>query len=199
MIDKQIESVFKTEGKIDTNSPELQKYHKWKNKTFEHLLRIVHFNCFCIAGLSKQNQDIYWITDDDDIVANASKLIELTDIFGHVLSSYVSHNLRHIRFGSTGITDDGSRKIEDFCAIPDLAAGALSELLSIYKKDGVGISNDLIVPIPKVISGKSLKILNWLSTQPQNLKRLTCMIEPIESSTTTKITWLKIIGTNNFG
>lgn len=199
VIDKRIESMFLKEGKLNTNSTELEKYNKWKNKTFEHLLRIVHLNCLIISGLSKEDQDVYWITDDDDIVANVSKLTDLTNIFGIILSNYLSHNLRHIRCGSAAATDDGSRTIEDFCAIPDLVAGALTEVLSKYKQQGIWISKDLIVPKPKSVSNKSTKIMNWLSDKQYSLKKLVCMIEPEENTTPLKSTWLKFIGTNDCG
>lgn len=195
-IDKKIESLFRKKDKINTDDPELNKYRDWKSKIFENLLRIVHFNSFLIAGLSKENQDVYWISDDDNINANVGKLTELTNIFANILSHYLSHNLRNLRCGSTGICDDGSKNIEDFCAIPDLVAGAISEMLSTYYKKGIPINSKYIVPPPQSISSKAKMIFNWLSEKNCNLKKLTFSIKAIKDSTELEITLLKFIGSN---
>ena len=196
-IDKKIESLFRKEGKLYTDDPELSKNKDWKSKTFENLLRIVHLNSLFVAGLSKENQDVYWISDDDNINANVEKLKELTNIFGNILSHYLSHDLRNIRCGSTGICDDGSKNIEDFCAIPDLVAGALSEMLSTYHRKGISLSSKLVVPPSESMSNKSKKIFNWLSDRSYSLKKLTYSISAIKDSTELEISLLKFIGSNS--
>ena len=72
---------------------------------------------------------MFWFSDEDEIAANPQRLTLLTKLWANVISNYTVHSLRHLKCGTTG-SDDGSNEIEDFAAIPDLVAGALSDLLT---------------------------------------------------------------------
>jgi hypothetical protein len=177
LIDKGIDSLFQKHGKIRMSEPELRLYQHWHGHTFERLLRAVHLVSFFLAGLSRQDQDVLWITDEDDIAANPDRLGELTQILADVSSHYLGHNMRHLRCGTTS-SDDGSRSIEDLTSIPDLVAGALTEVLSGYRNEGITISG-LIVSPPESLSEKTVKIMDWFSTDSQPLKRLVFAIERV--------------------
>ena len=193
LVDKRI-STLVGDNQVDLDNNLVQVFGVWKKAVLETLLKIMHFNCLMISGLSRENQDIYWVTDNDDFTSNDVLLNFSTNIFAHFINHYLSHNLRHIRFGPLKYTDDGSRKLEDFCAIPDLVSGTLSEICTGYNKLGVKFHERLIIPRLESISTKSKRIMNWLSDDKQNLKRLTCMISSIENSNRLNITWLKFIG-----
>ena len=45
----------------------------WNAKSLENMFRIVHFISIIIAGLAKPNQNIYWISDEDEILANPTR------------------------------------------------------------------------------------------------------------------------------
>src|SRR5690606_15885909 len=80
-----------------------------------------------IAGLSRERQNVLWISDQDAIAANLDRHKQATNAIASVLSGYLPHPLGHIRIG-TAQSDDGSKAIEDLLAIPDIAAGAWSEV-----------------------------------------------------------------------
>src|ERR1039457_1632510 len=112
-----------------------------------------------IAGLSQKNQDVFWFSDEDEIAANPQRLTLLTKMWANVISNYPVHSLRHLKCGTTR-SDDGSNEIEDFAAIPDLVAGALSDLLtSIAGQFRLG----LIVPFRLDSKAKATMIGQWLS------------------------------------
>ena len=82
LIHKSIESLFTDSGYIDLNNPEFHDYRHWKIRSFEKMLRVVHFVSFFLSGLSRPGQDVLWITDQDEIAANDNRLRELTKLFG---------------------------------------------------------------------------------------------------------------------
>lgn len=85
-------------------------------------------------------------------------------------------NLRHLRCG-TSRCDNGSNQIEDFLAIPDLIAGAISEQLNLKRHDPDELKSVFWLHRPDY-SEKSKKITWWFSDSRKPLKRLLCTIEP---------------------
>jgi hypothetical protein len=139
---------------------------------FEKTLRIIHFVSFFSAGISSEGQDVLWFTDEDAIVANPERLELFTNIWGNVVSHYLRHNLRHLRCGTTK-SDDGSNSIEDLAAIPDLAAGALCDLMP----EIVTLSRSgIIAPLLRPSKQKASVIGRWLSDGDQPLKRLNLVL-----------------------
>jgi len=42
----------------------------WSPRVFERLIRVLHFGSFLVAGLYRPGQDLHWIMDEDEIIAN---------------------------------------------------------------------------------------------------------------------------------
>jgi hypothetical protein len=160
------------------------------------MLRVVHLVGFFIAGLSRTGQDVLWITDEDEIAANDDRLRELTKLFGNISSHYIPHNMGHFRCGTTR-SDDASRQLEDLASIPDLIAGALSEVVVTLNQQGIMPSNSLFVFGPQNIKAKTAEIMNWFSTDLEPLKRLVYMIEPVENSSALSIKRMRFHGSND--
>ena len=155
--------------------------------TFEKLLRIVHLNSFFLAGLIGEHQNLFWFTDQDAIAANEDRLGILTDIFSIVFSNYLRKNenelkfpLGHFRCGTTA-SDNGTLQIEDLAAVPDLVAGAVTDVFSRHESDGTSPRSKLLVPPPTDIPIKTQRIMNWLSDSRPRFKRYVYAIEPAES------------------
>ena len=190
---KSIESLFKVSGRIESTDPEIASLAHWKPHVVEKLLRIIHFLGLFLAGLSREGQDVLWITDEDEIAANVQKHRELTDAFGMISSHYLQHNLRHVRVATTA-SDTGKRDVEDFVAIADLAAGALCDVMSAYFQEGVLPTPNLTLPAPAKLDKKALNLLYWFSDRGQPLKRLVLCIEPVEGSTKLRMKHLTFEG-----
>jgi hypothetical protein len=79
-------------------------------------------------------------------------------------------------------------------SIPDLVAGALAELLTSQRAEGLVPSSSFIVPPPKRLSKKVTEIMNWFSLSHQPLKRLVFTIEPVTGSTMLHLKRLKFHG-----
>ncbi len=139
-----------------------------------------------LAGLSAPAQDLLWFSDEDDFVADHSRIRAATNVIGRVGSHFLAHSLGHLRFGTTKC-DDGSRSIEDLGALPDLAAGALTEVLS----DANGISC-ILQETPHTSSIKARYILSWLGDTVPALKKVTCVLSPGDQPHTLKSQWIRL-------
>lgn len=147
----------------------------WKSQ--EHLLRILHFSSFITSGLTSPGQDLYWFTDEDSCVSNERQHYAFVNAFGNVSSHYLSHNLGHLRVGTTK-SDTGKRDVEDLVAIADLTAGTLCEVLNTYCRENKKLSVGLITKPPQV-KDKAEKIMAWLAGDSFPLKRLSIAVERI--------------------
>jgi len=176
LIDKRINSLFLPDTGTEERDSLTPLLVNWKPKVRERFLRVAHFGFLLVTGLSAKGQDFLWITDEDDIVANTSRLKEATKALAHISSHYLRHGLGHLRFGTTKC-DDGSLALEDLAAIPDLVAGALGEMAAAQEIPG----GDIFVPIEAGISIKSREILGWLAESTHTLKRIVMGIDLLQN------------------
>jgi hypothetical protein len=184
LVDKRIGSLFSKHPRFDFS--ELPEYENYGAHVFERLLRVVHFLSLLIGGLSSEKQNIYWFTDADDIAANHNRVRVLVDIFARVSGHYISHNLGHFRCGTAEDCDNGSRQVEDLCAIADLAAGAAASLVNGYRDTNTMPASELIVPAPATLAPKAAFIGKWLSLDSK-LKRLVLALERDGESTAIRV------------
>ncbi len=142
-IHSSIDTLFAGTNPLDLNNPSFAKYSHWNKRSLEKLFRVIHFISIFLAGMSRTGQNVLWLTDDDSIAPNVGGLTELTELFSYVASEYLDYNLGHLRVGIPSISDTPDRLLEDLIAIPDLIAGAVSEILILQGSD-----KELIINIP---------------------------------------------------
>ncbi|HEX6441626.1 MAG TPA: hypothetical protein VF007_05515 [Stellaceae bacterium] len=147
---------------------------KWNIHAFESMARKAHFFALCVAQWSRPRSDITWITDEDEFVANDARLDDAQKFAARLMSLYTDHPLGVFAMNSTAI-DTHDRGFEDFVAIPDLAAGMLSEVCSKLSKtkNWHGLDDPYI--LEEKISYKAEFILNWFSFAASRLRR-TCIV-----------------------
>jgi hypothetical protein len=98
-----------------------------------------------------------------------------------------------LRCGTTEC-DDGSRFIEDFVSVPDLVAGALTDVLntnSDLQRDPTVIGR---VRSLENLSLKTRMILAWFKDRSQPLKRLVCVFDPSTRGSSIRTSWLQFYG-----
>jgi hypothetical protein len=174
----------------DTVPPDLRH---WKPKVFSSALHIAHFLSILVAGVSSPGQNVFWITDEDDIAANARLLADLTDVVMNISRMYLRHGMGYVKCGTTAI-DGPSRQVEDFAAIPDLVVGCLSETLARNEICDVPISTEVMFPIRIKGIPKSKRILRWYTDMAIHpLKRLMCVIHPTEDEGQHSAFWPQLI------
>lgn len=153
-VDKRLGSLFAERPRL--RNPE---FPRWQAATLDKALVLIHLASLLLAGFSADGQDVLWISDEDDFVADDQRLADFVKAFAWVSSHYLPHRLRHLRIGTTR-SDTGRRDVEDLVAIPDLVAGAWGGLLQAYRAEGTGLSR-VIAPAPRRLPVKANEVLTW--------------------------------------
>jgi len=109
--------------------------HWLERQTFEKLFRVAQFVGFLVAGLSRVGQNIWWLTDEDEIVANEQRLQAAMKFLAGASTRFVTHCLGSLRC-MTDACDGGTGFAKDLTSIPDLVAGALAEAWNKSAHDG---------------------------------------------------------------
>jgi hypothetical protein len=153
----------------------------WNAKALDHLIRLVHFICLLIAGLSQPNQNVYWISDEGSFFANTPRCQDVTRLASYFTSYYVKHQLGELGIGTTQIDEDDMR-LEDLTAVPDLVAGAVADLATrIATTYGGRIPFDLAFSLPNKLPHKVRVLADWLADDTQRLKRPTVIFDLAET------------------
>jgi hypothetical protein len=161
----------------------------WKAGVHEHLLRVVHLSALCVSLVSQPDQNLLWISDQDEIVSNDNQITRLTHLFAQVWGNITSHALGHLQLGSTR-SDDGTLALEDLAAIPDLGAGAACEAISGMRRQGCFPVRGLYNRLPIGLSAKTDYILRWLAVRDRPLRRVMVVVDPAETGTASTVTRL---------
>ena len=187
-VPRQVNSLF--QESVDASSTDRALLSRWKPRVQEKLLRILHFSSFILSGLSAPKQDVLWVIDEDDVAANVEQFTRLTELLGQISSTCLMHDMGHLRCGTTRL-DDGTIALEDLAAIPDLAAGAFSEIGTQMVAQGSHLARGIATPLPKNLSWKSRVLATWLASNHGQLRRLTYLIRADNLSPGIGVTALK--------
>jgi hypothetical protein len=191
LVDKQVSTLFGDGLPLRKDDPRLSEFDGWSPHVVEKFLRIAHLLSFFLAGLSAPGQDVFWISDQDEIVANSVRLHRCVELFCRVASHYLPHSLGNFRLSTTQ-SDTGSRDLEDFAAIPDLVCGALCDAVSAMKSAGHLPMSEIIRPLGVSLPLKATSILNWLSDDRQPLRRLIYVIDEVPGVKRLRATCLRL-------
>lgn len=176
-IKKSIRELCIRKSEVDLACQNFGLVGNWKFKALESTIRVAHLIGLLIGGLSRPKQDIYWISDEDDLFANLQRASDLQKILGKFSGHYVKHELGYLGLGTT-IIDEGDRIEEDLAAIPDLIAGTVSEVTTqLSKVAGGNIPVTLAIPFNSKFSPKTEVISSWLWHRNHFLKRVVIVVE----------------------
>ena len=107
----------------------------WNPRSLESMLRKVHLISIFLSLWSHPYTNVTWITDQDEFVANDVRHDDALVAVGRVSSFYLQHPMGIFTLNTTK-QDPDTHDYEDLCAVPDLAAGMLSEIASALSKQG---------------------------------------------------------------
>ncbi|OAN61546.1 hypothetical protein A7X12_23380 [Sphingomonas sp. TDK1] len=108
----------------------------WNPRAFEAMARKVHLAGILISLWARPYTNVTWITDEDAFVANEVRHDDALLAAARFSSFYSPFPMGVYRLNTTG-QDPAFRDYEDLCAIPDLAAGMLSEISTRLSKVAV--------------------------------------------------------------
>lgn len=163
-------------------------FSTWPSQTLIKMAFVSHLGALFVAGLSASGQNLVWLSDNDDFLANDQRVIDLTPLIAGIMSGYVGHGLGHFRLG-TMKCDAGDLLIEDLTSIPDLVSGAASE---IPLRDTLRSQSRVLVPLRDQISPKALTILNWMGQEGMDLKRLLLVVDFGDEPSAVKVKALEL-------
>jgi hypothetical protein len=183
LIDKRIDSLFLKKGLLDPAATIFSglKCNAWKPLAFERMLRAAHLVAVFVAGISSSMQNVFWITDEDEIAPSVPRLTELTHVFAHVLSGMLLHDVGHIRVGTTGTTAGDNLRFEDYAAIADLMAGSVNEYIASYRRAGAQLSS-VITLAPTTLSRKTHNLIAMLFDERAPLRKLVFALDAVDGS-----------------
>ncbi len=147
---------------------------RWDPRAFEQMVRIAHFFSMFLGTWSSPGADVTWITDDDNIVANAGRLDDMHQFAARLSTVFVPHRLGVFAMNTVSC-DNKARGFEDFVAIPDLAAGMIGEALSVTRSQEQGHPNAYG---PEHLTVKSEVIADWFWHRSGLLKKTCILISP---------------------
>lgn len=154
---------------------------EWKTVAAERLVRVVHSIGYWCAMLSKPNQNILWITDHDQTVANPQMTQFASQLFQRVLNMYAPGRYGTIAVAKPFEIVNKDQDFFDILSIPDLSAGVISNLLSAIES-----------PAP-LVKEDTNRVLRWLTYQGIGLKKVFMNIRPEGGSIGTCLMDLKPI------
>jgi len=126
-IDKRKKWLSTAPGASDQLLREVNLKAKWNARALESMLRKVHITAILLSLWSRPYSNVTWITDQDEFVANDLRHDDALLAAARYSSFYIDHPMGVFRLNTTG-QDVDARDFEDICAIPDLAAGMLSDV-----------------------------------------------------------------------
>ena len=149
----------------------------WTFDSFERMARMTHFISLLIAGLCSKDQNVFWVSDEDEMFESAKKSEDTLRLLTMHQKMNITTNLGTLRAGTTKM-DTGDRFEEDMTAIADIAAGAFGELVMKLKPDSEGsIANSFNDELISDLSSKSNILLSWLADESQPLKRVSLLFD----------------------
>mgnify|MGYP001806718704 CR=1 FL=1 len=145
---------------------------KWKDRELEEALRVTQIVAGLIAGLSLPKQNIYWISDQDNLFGNDRQSHDVSRLLSSFSTHYMHHSLGELGIGTTAL-DEGDRLEEDLTAIPDLVAGALAETTTRLSQCAGGyLVPSIAIPYEGKFLEKADLIANWFWAPCRALRRV---------------------------
>jgi len=175
LLNKKLKGLVTYQGVLDKWKEKLGLKWKWSENQFTKMFETAHFASILIGALGKDNQEIYWISDQDEIFANPIKHQDVSTILSGLGNIYIQHNPSKLGVGTSEM-DPGDRAEEDLIAVADLAAGAMVDFVNNcdnspnWKKN----SGTIVIENSK---DKSNDIISWLSDTNSRLKKVNIVFD----------------------
>jgi hypothetical protein len=142
---------------------------QWKPRALESMMRKVQFPAILLSLWARPLGSVTWITDQDEFVSNDSRHDDALLAAARMSSFYAHHPMSVFRMVTTA-QDPELKDYEDLCAIPDLAAGMLSEVSTRLSK-GADWKDEFRRVLNKGLLQKADIIADWFFDETTILRK----------------------------
>ena len=150
---------------------------QWKDRELEEALRVTHLVACLMGGLSQPEQNVYWISDEDNLFGSPEQSHDVGRILSSFSRHYVKYPLGEMGIGTTKL-DEGDRWEEDITAVADLVAGGVAETTNrLSQACGGRIPTTLAVEYSQKFIPKADRIAEWVWTPAGQLSRVVILFE----------------------
>lgn len=170
-VDKGIRSVFGSEADASRQLAQVLQdagVGRRPPKTAEKMMRIVHLVSYLAALLGHDQQNIFWMTDNDEICPTPAQHRSLLEIFARVLPFYQQPNSQFGIIGGATPFEERDVPLNDLLSLPDLIAGTLGDYLT--KRDQQ--------PDNILVKEAAADIFLWLTRPGVGLKKICMFLRP---------------------
>lgn len=187
-VDKRIKWLVTRKGDQIRWERSLNLKAKWTDHAFEDMGRKAYIIALLLSIWSRPMMNVDWITDQDRAVANADRL-EDAHLFAATMSSLLlPHSMGEFGMNSTAI-DEPDRALEDFCALPDLAAGMASDICSALMRKGSWSTSQRYELEADAVSPKAGLISDWLWESKVRLRKTMIQMDSVPTGYTVRQIW----------
>jgi hypothetical protein len=187
-VDKRIKWLVTRKGDAIRWKRALSLKSQWTDHAFENMGRKAYIIALLLSIWSRPMMNIDWITDQDQAVANADRLSD-AHIFAATMSSLLlPHNMGEFSLNSTEI-DGADRILEDFCALPDLAAGMASDICSALATKGSWETSRRYELEADAVSSKAGLISDWFWESKLRLHKTMIQMDSVRTGYTVRQVW----------
>jgi hypothetical protein len=183
-ISKKIRPLVMKPGELPDAQDRFDLEATWDDYSFETMMRVANFVTFAAAAICPQPKSVTWFTDEDEFVANPARLHDVTKMMAFFELVHFRKPIE-FKFFQTITPPEwfwpDKLLLEDLCAIPDLAAGMISEQFTyIFRNNKLTPSDEARLIKASVDCIKSNEIGKWYAANQHALKRLCCSFTPVD-------------------
>ncbi|MBN9494568.1 hypothetical protein J0H33_14665 [bacterium] len=170
VIDSSVQSLFAQPGQLKADLGFVDD-DPLNVKVVERMLRAATIVAAVACGLSDPGQQVLWICDDDDILANEAWQTITSQVAEGIFAD-ASRRPRQLLCLPVSTPLPERLAHEDSCSITDLVVGAVGE----FAISGFApvVQDGVYTRPPPRLSLKTRRIVEWLAADDQPLKRLVC-------------------------
>ncbi|MFM9859037.1 hypothetical protein RUR49_11175 [Pseudoxanthobacter sp. M-2] len=167
-VDKRIKHLVCPPQKFSRFRSAFDLKARWNEQGLEDMARKAYFLTICLSIWAAPGMDLEWISDQDQSVANELRLDDFHRTAARMISLYLQFPMGVFAMNTTAI-DGPERHYEDLCAIPDLAAGMVSDVSAAIFGGG-GLQSTGAAQVDS-FSEKTEMIASWFWWPIHGLKR----------------------------
>ncbi len=161
----------------------------WQPRALESMIRKVHFPAILLSLWSARLGNVTWITDQDEFVANDRRHDDALLAAARMTAFYADRPMGVFRLNTTA-QDPEIKDYEDLCAIPDLAAGMLSDVATRLSREVIWEDKFRRV-LPNALPLKAEIIADWFWDQTTTLRKTLITIDMEGSQYGVRKIWMQ--------